>query len=140
MPIHVEVGVMKSRKWVVAAGLVATGALVLGGFLIRNPLESESLCTLIDTELPSFTDEGEIREVVDGLRSRAEVLSKPFDVSDAQVRDALKTLADGFSRIADEVDQSGREWKLDEIVIELAKDPALTEANIALEGALQQCS
>lgn len=130
----------KRKGLLIGVAIALVVVLVSGGLFLRSRLSSESLCALVDAQLPSITDEQQIDTVIAALRARAEVLGDRYDVSDDDVKVALSTLAEGFTRIADEIENSGKEWNLDEVVSELAKDPALTSANLALEGALRQCS
>jgi hypothetical protein len=80
-----------------------------------------------------------VESVASALRRRAEILSKNYDTNSKEESEALKALADGFNRLATELDNADATWSIDTLVSELANDSTLNSANLTLEGALKQC-
>lgn len=130
---------MQTRLKILLGVGLGVAVLLSGVFVVRSLFLRDSLCSLIDAQLPAIANDENIDEVVSALRKRADALDARFDISDPKVKEALQVIANGFTRVADEVEGSDKEWKLDEVVSELAKDSQLTTANNTLEKALQQC-
>lgn len=130
---------MANRKVHVVLVLILAIAL---GFGVAKGIERftrSSLCELNDELLPSIANDGDVKSVASALRQRAEILSKNYDTNSKEESEALKALADGFNRLATELDNADATWSIDTLVSELANDSTLNSANLTLEGALKQC-
>jgi hypothetical protein len=120
---------------------VFISAVVIFGAVkgIQSLFFQPSICELNNESLPSIANDGDVKSVASALRQRAEILSKNYDTNSKEESEALKALADGFNRLATELDNADATWSIDTLVSELANDSTLNSANLTLEGALKQC-
>jgi len=137
------VGLMKSlmnKKVLSVVALLLSVVVIFGAVkVVQSVFFKASICDLRDESLPSIADEGDIKAVASALRQRAKLLAKSYDTSSDEEKNALKTLSDGFNRLASEIEKSDTTWTIDSLVSELAIDSNLNSANQTLESAIQQC-
>jgi hypothetical protein len=124
---------------VVIALVTGVVVVVASVWVVKGIYFKPSLCSLRDETMPSLVENSDAKAVAQALRDRADVLEKSYDTNDDEASAALRVLADGFNRLATELDNADSTWNIDTLVSELANDSDLNSANLTLESALEQC-
>jgi hypothetical protein len=124
---------------VLIALFVGVVVVVASAWVVKGMYFKPSLCSLRDETMPSLVENSDAKAVAQALRDRADVLEKSYDTNDEEASAALRVLAEGFNRLATELDNADSTWNIDTLVSELANDSDLNSANLTLESALEQC-